>query len=444
MSAVSEMKKKRMSYSAAFKLKVISFAENANNSAASRHFGISEKLVRDWRKNQSVLENIPKSKKALRHGIASFPKLEKALNDWVLNSRQNGYAVTRTGIRLQAMKLAKDEKFAVATTFRASAGWCTRFMTRHGLSLRQRTKIAQKLPNDLEDKILAFQKYVIQKRKEIPFEMSQIGNMDETPMSFDLPGNRTVNQKGEKNILVKTTGHEKTNFTVVLSCLADGNKLPPMIIFKRKTLPKSTVFPSGVLVRAHEKGWMNETGVIDWMKNVWNKRPGAVFNKRSLLVWDMFVAHRCEKVKKEAESSRTTLAVIPGGLTSLLQPLDVCLNKPFKDNVRRLWANWISSGLPTETKGGNLKKPDIVLIAQWVKEAWDAIPAEMIVKSFKKCCISNELDGTEDDAILSDCDENNFSDSDICADIYDDAPMTAKDFDELFGKSDSESEFEGF
>ena len=47
-------------------------------------------------------------------------------------------------------------------------------------------------------------------------------------------GNRTVNQKREKNILVKTTGQEKKNFTVILSCLADGNKLPPMIIFKQK------------------------------------------------------------------------------------------------------------------------------------------------------------------------------------------------------------------
>ena len=83
----------------------------------------------------------------------------------------------------------------------------------------------------------------------------------------------------------------------------------------------------------------------------------------------MSVTHRCEKVKKEAKSLKTMLAVIPGRLTYLLQPLDVCLNKPFKDNVRQLWANWISFGLPTETKGGNLKKPDIILIARWVKEA---------------------------------------------------------------------------
>ena len=91
-----------------------------------------------------------------------------------------------------------------------------------------------------------------------------------------------------------------------------------MIIFKCKTLPKSALFPSGVLVCTHEKGWMNRTGVIDWMKNVWNKRPSAVFIKHFLLVWDMFVAYRCEKVKKKAESLKAMLAAIPERLTSLL------------------------------------------------------------------------------------------------------------------------------
>ena len=62
------------------------------------------------------------------------------------------------------------------------------------------------------------------------------------------------------------------------------------------------------------------------------------------------------------------------------------------------------------------------------------------MKQFKKYCISKELDGTEDDAVLSDCDESDFSDSDIFADIKDDAPTRAKDFYQLFGKSNLESE----
>ena len=39
--------------------------------------------------------------------------------------------------------------------------------------------------------------------------LSQIGNMDETPVFFDLPSNRTVDCVGSKTVSVCTTGHEK-------------------------------------------------------------------------------------------------------------------------------------------------------------------------------------------------------------------------------------------
>ena len=45
----------------------------------------------------------------------------------------------------------------------------------------------------------------------------------------------------------------------------------------------------------------------------------------------------------------------------------------------------------------------------WVLSAWTRIPAELVEKSFKKCCISNALDGTEGD-LLWDDDED---DSDV-------------------------------
>ena len=60
-------------------------------------------------------------------------------------------------------------------------------MRRHGLALRQKTKIAQKLPKDLEEKINLFHTFTISLRKQNNFELSQMGNMDETPISFDLP-----------------------------------------------------------------------------------------------------------------------------------------------------------------------------------------------------------------------------------------------------------------
>ena len=41
-------------------------------------------------------------------------------------------------------------------------------------------------------------------------------------------------------------------------------------------------------------------------------------------------------------------------------------------------------------------------VARWVSAARKAIPVNIIVRSFKKCCISNALDGSEDDILWED------------------------------------------
>ena len=71
----------------------------------------------------------------------------------------------------------------------------------------------------------------------------------------------------------------------------------------------------------------------------------------------------------------------------------------------------------TFTRGGNLKKPSILQVCTWVMESWIEIPDRMVVKSFMKCCISNALDGTEDDILFEDDSDDGISDSDIHADV---------------------------
>ena len=44
-------------------------------------------------------------------------------------------------------------------------------------------------------------------------------------------------------MLVRGTGHEKTRFTVMVSCMADGTKLKPMVIFNSKTKPRINFSP---------------------------------------------------------------------------------------------------------------------------------------------------------------------------------------------------------
>jgi len=155
--------------------------------------------------------------------------------------------------------------------------------------------------------------------------------MDETPLSFDMPSPVTIEKRGSKTVGIKTTGHERTNFTVILGCLADGTKLPAMCIFKLKTIPRD-VFPLNVIIRVNEKGWCNEHEMHYWINNVWTRRS-EVAKPESLLVLDSFRGHLMDSVKFHFKENNTHLAVIPGGLTSKLQPLDVAINKSFKYKV---------------------------------------------------------------------------------------------------------------
>ena len=70
--------------------------------------------------------------------------------------------------------------------------------------------------------------------------------MEQSPLTFDVPSNTTVDSAGTKMVLIVTTGHKKDRFTVRLACLGDGSKFPPYVIFKRKTLPKELIFPQGI------------------------------------------------------------------------------------------------------------------------------------------------------------------------------------------------------
>src|SRR5207244_7097116 len=121
-------------------------------------------------------------------------------------------------------------------------------------------------------------------------------------------------------------------FTIVLACLADGKKLPPVINFKLVNIPWKE-FPDGVIIQANAKGWMNEDEMSWWVENVWTQRASRASNPRFLLVLDAFTAHRTDTVKRRFYRKNTDLAIIPGRLTSHLQPLDVLLNKSFKAKV---------------------------------------------------------------------------------------------------------------
>lgn len=398
----------RRSYDANFKLMVINHAELTSNNEAGRKFGVSECNVRRWRQMKDRLKNANTTRKSFRGPKKGrYPALDEEVVNYVREKRKEGFPITREVMRMKAVELCREMGIA---GFKASKGWCSRMMKRAGLSLRRRTTLAQKLPAEYSEKLLEFQRYVINLRKEHMYMLGQMGNADETPVYFDMPANVTVNEKGAKSVLVRGTGNEKQRITVMLCVLADGRKLPPYVILRRKSMPKEKL-PTGVIFRCQEKGWMTNELMVDWVKTIWNRRPGVLLKKRGMLVLDSFKGHLTADVKEEITKNNTDLVVIPGGMTSQLQVLDVVVNKPFKDHLRQLYTDWLLKGNHALTPSGKLKKAPVSLLAEWILTAWRRISPESIVSGFKKCCISNAMDGTEDDIIWQE--ENRIADENV-------------------------------
>lgn len=231
-------------------------------------------------------------------------------------------------------------------------------------------------------------------------------NMDETPVYFDMPDNHTFDFAGVKEVPLKTTGNEKRRCTAVLTCMSDGRKGKPMVILK--DLKKKPVgnFNSKAYVTASDGGSMNERLMYVYIDAVLKHLDGkesinSLFNanrsRHTLFTMDSYSAHKILAVMKKIQSKPLYMhtGIIPAGMTPILQPLDLSINKTFKKILRRLWKKSYVDGPVELTAAGHRKRMSYFQIVDHIVQAWDEIPAEMIIKSFKSCAMSVDRSGLD-------------------------------------------------
>ncbi|CAG8445289.1 1682_t:CDS:2 [Scutellospora calospora] len=115
------------------------------------------------------------------------------------------------------------------------------------------TTTTQHLPETYNKEQSKFLFLILYKYHSYDYPLSLICNMNKTAVSFNITNATTIEEKVTKTISIVSTEHERSMFTVVLACLADGTKLLPLIIFKLvKVLRKE--FPNNVIVRVNSSG----------------------------------------------------------------------------------------------------------------------------------------------------------------------------------------------
>jgi len=84
--------------------------------------------------------------------------------------------------------------------------------------------------------------------------------------------------------MIKTSGNEKTRYTVFLACCTDGTKLLTLLIFRRKTLPKDVIPHGFTFMFILKDGWMDGEGMKLLLEKVWSKCLGGLLKKTFISV----------------------------------------------------------------------------------------------------------------------------------------------------------------
>ncbi|RWS20602.1 pogo transposable element with KRAB domain-like protein, partial [Leptotrombidium deliense] len=215
-------RKKRGSFTIAFKKKVLQALEESNNvSQTAKKFEIERQTIYGWkrqkydiekvtqdrtlsiRKRRSVLQTDEKKRKR-----AKYEELELKLIEWFTNiAKPAGMQISVEIWQRRAICLFKDvypEKDQ--SEFKASHGWLDRFLRRHNLVNRAVTTIGQGIPSNASDLLECFYRYMDKLFENNKSKPEFVANMDETPVYFSMPAKRTFDFSGVKTVYCKTTG----------------------------------------------------------------------------------------------------------------------------------------------------------------------------------------------------------------------------------------------
>ena len=298
--------------------------------------------------------------------------------------------------------------------FKFSNSWFQGFQRRQRISLRKRTNQAQKEPEHYKTVIQSFHQFIRKvaepKEYEIDhdigrFKLGNIAHIDQTPMPFEVGTSITYNDIGARTVWVKSLGSglDKRQAMVQLTVHADGvPQTPSMVVFRGKglriTSKERNLWDKRVVVKFQENAWVNEDISLRWAQTIWKQKT---FEPR-LLILDVHTAQKTPAFLHALSLRNTTPAFVPAGCTSLVQPLDVALNKPFKNLVDAQFNQHFEANLDAWALGKISASERRILMTQWIGAAWEIFCHEYtdaIRASFIKCGIALPIDGSQDTLI---------------------------------------------
>ncbi|CAH1761920.1 11731_t:CDS:2 [Entrophospora sp. SA101] len=368
------------------KKEVTEYAKKHGRNSAARHFKIDRTMIGRWVKASNKWDDkVSNNSKRIGSGQkAHYPDAEKQLYAWICDQKDQATKLTHAKIQAKMHEILKqsemEKKYPNAlNNFKGSARWVMGFLKRNNLPICRKSKFQKARTKVAAESFNNFRKNVVQLRLQYDFITANMFNMDKVPVWFDESGNMVINSRR------KRITHNDTI----------GTQMPP-----------GETVPNGVLVWFQENGVLTTEHLKNYVDILHCMRMVKDSNAPALFVHNSYNGRLEDSVISKFQCNNFQVAVIPEGLTGVCQPLNVIVLRSFKENLRKEWQNWKNASPPINLQA------KITEVCGWVKNAWDEVSSTHIVNAFKRCLISNPLDGAENDKIFEELDILNPNDSD--------------------------------
>lgn len=141
--------------------------------------------------------------------------------------------------------------------------------------------------------------------------------------------------------------------------------------------------------------------ILPYIQDVCKK--SSTSNQVALMIFDVFKGHMCDSLHSLLESNKILQVYVPNNCTDMFQPLDLSVNKPFKDKLRGKFSEWYAQEVSEQLQAGtNVREVHVdmrmsvvkELGSKWFISAYNHIRSnpDIVKNGFKKAGITEALE----------------------------------------------------
>jgi hypothetical protein len=342
-----------------------------------------------WTKSIDAMLEVKKNNikaKCIHRGKDScLTQHKQELLQFIFELREQGMAVSVPMVSIKAAVISEQFRMKSKDAQYHSA---RRFIRSQGLVFRLGTNESQRSPAEVAAEALDYIQNVARPK------VSQHGvrhedfilNMDQTPIPFTYNPKKTIEIVGRRTVHIRRSTGDTKRATFAMTVTASGKVLKPVLIFKgarngRIVQREFPLYETDMIYLCQQNAWMDEEAMIVWVDHVLRPyietAPAGVL---PILFLDAYRCHMMASVVGRIQDLGVEVEHIPGGCTSLCQPVDIGVNKPFKNRIRGQWEEWmIAEGLAN----GTTSPPTRQNIIEWTRIAMNSLPAQMIQNAWR-------------------------------------------------------------